>query len=355
MTKVWHYDGTSGIRHEPDCIVVAGGFRLEGPGCTPDVIAWGQLVPRGVKNGDLIYGRTGDRGWQVGFSHPVPNAILSHLPSPQNYGRWVDRFGLWRAGAAFAGLSAIALFIGFKAPDWVAPFVPQSWERNLGDAMIGDFGGRFCNGPGSRAALDALTTRIAPDSADLEIQIANIAMVNAVALPGGKVVIFRGLLQESKNPDELAGVLGHEIGHVRNRDVMQALLRQLGLSVLLGGINSDATGYVSALISSTYSRDAEARADIYSIASMQKAGVSPLSTANFFGRLAEGEKKLGKASAALGYIGSHPVSADREKAYRTSARKGTIFTPAITPEQWAAILDSCHNDPNVEEDDGSFF
>lgn len=355
MVKVWHYDGTSAVRHEADLVTTKDGFRLDLAGAPGESIRWAELVPRGVKNGDLVFGLKDHRGWQIGFAQPVPDTLVPHLPSLHIYGHWIDRIGLWRASAAFAAFSAIALFIGFKAPDWVAPYVPQSWERNLGDAMIGDFGGRFCNGPGSRDALTTLSRRIDPKGAPVRIEIANIGMVNAIALPGGKIVIFRGLLQESKNPDELAGVLGHEMGHVRNRDIMQALLRQLGLSVLLGGFNSDATGYVNALVSSTYSRDAEARADRHSINLMQIANVSPLPTAAFFARLAEGEKKRGRAGAALGYISSHPVSADREKAFRTSARKGALFTPAITPGQWTAILDSCHSDPNVVKDDGPLF
>ena len=99
--------------------------------------------------------------------------------------------------------------------------------------MVGDFGGRFCNGPGGQAALDALVRKIDQGKPAVRVHVANIGMVNAVALPGGNIVLFRGLLQEAKSPDEIAGVLGHEIGHVRKRHVVRALMRQAGLSVLL--------------------------------------------------------------------------------------------------------------------------
>ena len=252
-------------------------------------------------------------------------------------------------------LLAVALFIAIKTPDWLAPLVPLSIEQKLGDAMVGDFGGRVCNGPGGQVALDALVSRIEPNRQGLKVRVANIAMVNAVALPGGNIFVFRGLLQESKSPDELAGVIGHEIGHVRNREVMQALLRQMGLSVLLGGMNGDVGGGVNALVSSTYSRGAEAKADDYAIRAMEKARVSPEGTAGFFARLAAAEKMLGKGKAALGYLSSHPLSESREKKFRASLTKGTATTPVVTAEQWRAIVDSCANDPDVDKNDGLFF
>jgi beta-barrel assembly-enhancing protease len=175
-------------------------------------------------------------------------------------------------------------------------------------------------------------------------------------LPGGNIIIFRGLLQEAKSPDELAGVLGHEIGHVRNRDVMQSMLRQLGLSVVLGGANSNATGYLNTVVSMTYSRDAEAKADGYSMKLMKAAQVSPEDTSAFFARLAETEKAMGKeAKAALGYLSSHPMSASREKAFKASIVKGEAYSPVISAVEWRAIIDSCANDPKVKKDDGLLF
>ena len=220
--------------------------------------------------------------------------------------------------------------------------------------MVGDFGGRFCNGPGGQEALDALVKRIEPQGRGLQVRVANINMVNAVALPGGTIIVFRGLLQEAKSPDELAGVIGHEIGHVRNRDVMQSLLRQAGLGLLLGGISGDAGGYANTLISATYSREAEAEADAFSIKLMKRANVSPKDTAGFFARLAEGEKMPGKAAAALGYLSSHPLSKNREAMFRNSANAKAAYTASISPQQWRALLETCATDTDVAQDDALF-
>ena len=355
MFDVWHYDGATANRHIIELTLDANGFKLIGENIDPRHYDWSELIYRGKKTDGPIYGLKTIAGWQIGLTDPVPDELFRYLPKSAKYGGIVDRFGLGPAAAVFTVISAFVLFVGFKAPDWVAPYVPMSWERQLGDAMIGDFGGRFCNGPGGQEALDALVKRINPETADLKVRVANINMVNAVALPGGTIIVFRGLLQEAKSPDELAGVLGHEIGHVRNRDVMQSLLRQAGLSVLLGGFSGDAGGYVGSLVSATYSREAETNADAYAIRLMKRANVSPADTAGFFARLSQGEQGLGKAEAVVGYLSSHPLSKSREAAFRKSAVSGANYTDSITPQQWRSLLETCATDTDVSKDDGLLF
>ncbi len=355
MARVWHYDGSSGIRHDAEFQVQADGFRLHIGGTVGEVHPWEELYHLGLRGGQSVYGLNGRRGWQIGFAEEAPPEILAHLPKAQHYGGFIDRLGFGPASLALACLSVALIFVVMKVPDVLAPFVPLSWEKKLGDAMIGDFGGRFCHGPGSDAALRALTKRLDLKGPQLDIQLANIDIVNAVALPGGNIIIFRGLLKEAHSPDELAGVLGHEIGHVRHRDVMQSLLRQLGLSVVMGGANSNVGGTFNALVASTYSREAEANADSYSIGLMKAADISASDTAGFFARLAGDEKKMGKAAAALGYLSSHPMSKSREKKFRASVIKGQSYRPALSAEQWQAILMSCAKDPTVAKESKILF
>lgn len=354
-TPVWHYDGISAVRHEGMIVGRDDCFLLELPAGATEDFAWSALVNRGVRNGLVAYGLADRRGWQISFPDGAPPDIVRHLPVAPTYGRLIDRFGLAKASAVFLVVSACAVFVAVKIPDIVAPLVPTSWERKLGDAMIGDMGGRFCEAKAGREALDVLVARISGGRDDVRVHVANIGMVNAVALPGGNIVIFRGLLKEAASADEVAGVVSHELGHVRSRHVMQALLRQAGLSVLMGGFDGNAGGYVNALVASTFSREAEAQADRYAIASLKTARISPDETANFFKRLSAGEAKLGKAQAALGYMSSHPLSQDRERAFRASRVPGAAYRPVLTQAQWDALIDICHDDPDVAEDTGLFF
>lgn len=353
MPRVWHYDGHSAQRHEAELIPGAGGFALS---TDPSKgFAWIELVHGGERGGAPVYKHAARKGWRIGFIDPPPPDIAARLPKPKRYGGIIDKIGFWPTAAAFTAVSAVVLLGVLKAPQLIAPLIPASFEKRLGDAMVGDMGGRICNGPGGQAALDKLVKRIEPDAQALNIRVINVKMVNAVALPGGNIFIFRGLLKEAKSPDEVAGVIGHEIGHVRNRDVMQALLRQTGMSLVLGGVGGNAGGYVNALISATYSRDAERGADGYAIQALKRGIVSPLGTAAFFQRLAADEAKLGRGAAALSYLSSHPLSRSRENAFRASQVAGARYSPAIDAAEWQTLVDICDNDPNVAKDPGLFF
>lgn len=350
--RVWHYDGRNALKRWPELRLEEGGFRLMEGAWEGDPVVWADLSFISDRGEARIYGHSHLPGWRLGFEGEIPAEIAAHLPAHSRYGAWIDRVGLTRAALAFAGIAAVAVFIGLKTPGWVAPFVPLSWERKLGDAMVGDFGGRFCRtGPG-QDALRKLVARLEGPDDGPAVEVANIGMVNAVALPGGRIIIFQGLIDKAKSADEVAGVLGHEMGHVRHRDTIQALIRQLGLSVVLGGFSGDVGGYVNGALSMSYSRDAEARADKASIEALKRANISPLDTAAFFDRMAKGEKAMGRMADALNYMSSHPLSESRRKAFAKSAIKEHRYGEALSPAEWQALRSMCKNDPKVAKDDG---
>ena len=94
---------------------------------------------------------------------------------------------------------------------------------------------------------------------------------NAFALPGGHIYVFQGLIDRAQSPDELAGVLAHEIGHVAHRDGTRTVLQTAGLSFLFGMMLGDFFGGGAVVIAaktvlrSSYSRRVEAAADTYSV------------------------------------------------------------------------------------------
>lgn len=346
--SIWHYDGTRATRHHPRIDWAAETFTLHWEGGASGPHRWGDLVPVGGTGARSVYGLRGVPGWRLGFAGAPPEGFAVHLPLPARYGRWIDRIGLWRAIALFGVLAAATLFVVLRAPQWIAPYVPYSWEERLGDAMVGDFGGRLCETPASRAAIARLQAQLGDDVRIRQIGIANIDMVNAVALPGGRILLFNGLLKEAQSPDEAAGVLAHEIGHVRHRDTMTALVRQLGLSVVLGGFNGQVGGAVNGLLAMSYSRDAERSADAYSIARLKASDISPLPTAAFFDRLGalSGGERMERATS---WMASHPVSAERKAAFTRSAVAGHGYRPALTEPEWTALVNACKDDPDVKK------
>lgn len=361
-TEVWHYDGCNANRWHPRLVGDAASFRLIGEGWESGPWAWTDLRALDNAGQDAVYGHATEPGWRIGFTDGViPADIVPLLPQRARYGGFIDRIGLGKASMAFAAVAAAALFVGLKAPGWIAPLVPQSWEDGLGDAMVGDFGGRICRTPEGDAALKALIAKVDPEGQARTIEIANIPMVNAIALPGRRIILFDGLIAEAKSPDEVAGVLGHEMGHVEHRDTMAALLRQLGLSVLLGGMNGTAGSNLNALLSLSYGREAEHSADLSAIERMKAANISPLPTADFFQRLdpldddRRDDKKASKDEAvesealeAANWFGSHPTSRSRADLFTKAHVKGRAYTPALNSDQWKALKTMCKRDRNVK-------
>ena len=349
-TPVWHFDGESAVRHHRLFVVDGASFRLDDGDMLGEPVPLADLVARDPLDGRAVYGLKKRPGWKIGFEGDVPHELFSALPSAGRYGGIIDRVGLWPAVAVFAIIAAVTVYVFLQVPAAVAKIVPPAVERQLGDAMAGDFGKRLCGGREGQEALARLSNRLGALPGEVDIQVANIPLVNAVTLPGGRIIIFDGLLKGAQSPDEVAGVVAHELGHVAHRDVLETLLRQLGLSVLLGGLDGNIGGYTNALLATAYSRGAESRADDYAIDTLNRSNISPLDTAAFFKRLGGSEPKNAQVSAVLGYLSSHPVSASRSARFIAGARGQHDYSPAMDPADWASLKAICAGEPDLSKE-----
>ena len=115
----------------------------------------------------------------------------------------------------------------------------------------------------------------------LDTKVVRRSEANAIALPGGHIYVFDGLVEKSESADELAGVIAHEIGHVAHRDGTRSILQSAGLSFLFGMLLGDFVGGgavvigARAVLQSSYSRDVEGAADRYGVDLMSRAGGDP--------------------------------------------------------------------------------
>ena len=344
------YDGHSARRHE-------GMLRWDGSETLAldsefgegDTIRFADLKHLDAQRDAVVYARESVPDFRLILSHDLPETLARRLPSQSVYGAWIDRHGLARMTIAFALVSAAAVALFVTAPEWLGPRIPESWERRMGEAMVGDFGGRLCHSEFGDEALAKLVAKVDPVENKVRVGVANTGMVNAVALPGGQVLIFDGLIQEAESAEEVAGVLAHEVGHVRERHVMTALLRQFGLTVLASGFNSSFADGALGIATLGYSREAEREADDYARERMRSADISPLGAAGFFERVAReygGDAEEG--SAVTGWLATHPSSGERAKAYRDSARE-IDYPPVLTEQEFGALKTMCEEDEDVEE------
>ncbi|HEY1953432.1 MAG TPA: M48 family metallopeptidase [Gemmatimonadaceae bacterium] len=147
--------------------------------------------------------------------------------------------------------------------------------------------------------------------------------VNAFAVPGGFVYVNRGLIQRADQMDELAGVLGHEIGHVLRRHTVKQMEKEQGanigitLACILTSIcNSQAAGaainVAGGAVFARFSRQDEAEADDEGFKNTVRAGISPVGMVTMFQKLLD-ERKT-KPAGVDAWFQTHPLEEDRINA-----------------------------------------
>lgn len=140
--------------------------------------------------------------------------------------------------------------------------------------------------------------------------------VNAFATPGGYLYVYSGLLLAADDTAEVAGVLGHESGHVVARHSARQMVNAFGLEGLaalaLGKNPSGAAQLAAGLAGKTsmlaFSRADEAEADTYGVRYTAAAGYDPHGIARFFEKLAKAE---GKQPGWAAFLSGHPLTPDR--------------------------------------------
>jgi predicted Zn-dependent protease len=141
---------------------------------------------------------------------------------------------------------------------------------------------------------------------------------NAFALPGGTIVVLDELVAIAEHDDEIAAVMAHEIGHVRERHALRSVIQSSVSALLVATIVGDAlsaSSYAAALpavmLETRYSRGFEREADRVAIELMKRDGIDP----GHFGRiLLRMDGRAGKAGRYPDFLSSHPSSAERARA-----------------------------------------
>ena len=282
-------------------------------------------------------------------------AACPNLSKTTVAGRTWGKIALWLGASA----TALALMIFVIVPALagrLAVFIPPEREARVGSAVLRhierilskeEAGVWRCTNPKGQMALEQMAQALQQGQEfpyAIQVGVVDHAMINAFALPGGHIIVMRGLIDMAETSDQLAAVLAHELGHVAQRDPIEQALRAAGRAGLLSLVLGDATGGAAlalageALISAKNSRDVEARADDFALAQMRKAGVSPAALAEFFELLLE---EMGNSALDLGWISSHPPSAARAAHARAAVQGKRDYKKTVSPEQWQAIQQIC--------------
>jgi len=357
------FDGKTSARHDVTLELAPEALRVHAPDGAV-LAAWGydELETLSAPDDVLRLGKFGNPVLaRLEVRDPTLAAAIDDLSVP------VDRSGrserqmrrkivLWTVAAA-AALVIVAV-VGLPAiATRLAPLVPYPVERRLGELVDAEVRSSFnagqlgadleCGGrageEAGRAAFDKLMHQLEA-AADLphplRPAVLRVRVPNAVALPGGRIYVLQGLIDKAESPDELAGVIGHEIGHVAHRDGMQGVLQSAGLSLLLGMLLGDFVGGGAVVIAGTtilkdsYTREAESAADRYGVMLMGKIGGDARALAALLQRI-DGRTHLG-----MRILLDHPETKERVSKINAAVGSGPT-RPLLDSAEWTALKHIC--------------
>ena len=287
-----------------------------------------------------------DGGW---LTHKCPN-LTKRDSGAVRWPTWVAA-GIF----AIASIAGIFVFLLPAASSAIVGLVPPAMEQNIGraarDQLLQLFGrmhddGKHveCTNPRAYGILKKRADELAnlmETPFPVRVSVVRLPVANALALPGGEVVILSGLLDKAESGDEVIGVLAHEIAHVTRRDPLQVSIKQTGaalmVSLLVGDVFGGTAlgGLAAGLIETGYSRDAEAAADFIAVTALNQLGLTARPLADFVARI---EKETPLAGVVPSFLNTHPSGKNRARDIRNLSQG---VGRAMTPYEWKALKEIC--------------
>ena len=169
------------------------------------------------------------------------------------------------------------------------------------------------------------------DTTKIKLHVIDKDEVNAFAMAGNHIVIYPGLIRDCKYPDQLAGVLGHEIAHLEKGHIMRKLAREIGLTVLVSasGGSGSPREILKSLTSSAYDRSLETEADETAVEYLRKANIDPRHMADFMFAMGN------DAPSALYWISTHPNPKERAKEILDIVKKDKKdYQVSLSDREW---------------------
>lgn len=232
---------------------------------------------------------------------------------------------------ALLGMLLVALAAGLRlavpfAADAAVALVPLGFERHVGKEAFSQLDAHLFMPSGlaadRQADLRGLFARVAASTGvspapELLFRSAPALGANAIALPGGPVVMSDALIAIAPSDDALAGVMAHELGHLRERHGLRRLARSVAFLFLAsvvfgdtGSISDELVALAGLAVANSYSREFEREADAAAVDALGKLGIP--STA--FAEMLETLQRNCGARCTGGWLATHPPTGERVKS-----------------------------------------
>lgn len=219
----------------------------------------------------------------------------------------------------FVVLAGLLVAFAGRITSMALPMIPREVDDKLGAAifMSVETTTSACTAPEALSYVQALgaplEAAVADKSFSFRYFVADDPIPNAFALPGGYIIVNRGLVEAAKESAEVAGVLAHELEHVIQRHSTTRALKQASVSILFQLFFSGTSLHAPAQIynkfsTSSFSRAQESDADEKGAALLVRAGIDPAALGRFLTRISEGSVNIPE------WLSSHPDSPARAHA-----------------------------------------
>jgi beta-barrel assembly-enhancing protease len=237
-----------------------------------------------------------------------------------------------RNSALFLGIIGILVLLYLLIVPWLseklATKVSVKTEQQLGDAVYDAMGlSAVEDKEASLVANDFFAAMNVSTAYNIRISVVNDNVVNAFALPGGRIVVYSALLKQISSYPELAALLGHEFTHVNNKHSTKSIFRRLGSKVFIsllfgrfGNVTTVLINHADDLKSLKYSRKLEKEADTEGLNLLMNRKIDPKGFTDLFEHL----KAAAPVSSMPEFLASHPDVDNRIEYVRESAKGAAV-------------------------------
>ncbi|MCB1190524.1 MAG: M48 family metallopeptidase [Leptospiraceae bacterium] len=315
---------------------------------------------------------------KVGISYNIKiktqNAGISPLIVVKDLSSFLEVFNHWKASKTnpfsrffdlFLKLSlpvkvvssilCVGLFVALFlfALGWIHTLIPTSMDEKIGSYVSTKIIEKKeeCTNQELRAFLGKSVSILNKpgNNWNFKIHILNDNEINAISLPGGYIFLYSGLIEDSNSPEEVVGVLAHEMSHIEQRHGIRQLVRVVGISFLISsfiGLGADTfetmetfSEVFNTIVLLKYSRNFEKEADLGAIQKLNNAKIATTGFIEFF-------QKFDNLTSYLSWISSHPADSDRINFIKENTSKEKKLSTIFQNERdnWEQIKMGCQHD-----------
>ena len=235
----------------------------------------------------------------------------------------------------------------------ITPHVPVEWEEGMGQSALSFLAPEKdrCTNKELQQAVDEIVARLSaadPGSYSFNVFVVKSPIFNAVALPGGNIVVFGGLLEATQSPEALAAVLAHEMQHIKKRHVTKRILEDFSTGLIISAVSGDVTGSMlygvkiaQNLAILSYSRQDEEEADAGGMKMLLAANIDPQAMISFFEIMKDKNSKFIMPQ----YLSTHPDTDERISHLKTiiarAKTSGQAYTKLAAGSNWNQLKKGC--------------